>query len=234
MKSVREINMFNGLDGKALAALDVVTKEVILAPGETLYKQGDTASGFYIVVRGGVRLVEHTPEGKDLNLKVYGPGDAFGLLAIAGEYPHPAAVIAASPSVLLRFDGDAVRDLITRHPTVGLCIIDALVDHVHHAHDRIRQMALEKTERRLARALLHFAEKFGQQNPDGHISANFTQQDIAEFTGTTVETVSRFFKQWEQQGYIKRDRSSVTLLSSDGLRGVVDEDGKRGMGYHLM
>lgn len=234
MNNIQDLPLFAGLNARALAALAESAQQVVLAKGETLFEQGDDATAFYIVTRGGVRLVEHTPEGKALNLKVYGPGDTFGLLAVTGGYAHNAAVIAAGPSVLYSFNGAAMRDLISRHPSVGLRIIDALVDHVHHAHDRIRQMAVEKTERRLARALLHFSAKFGQSVGPGQVSTNVTQREIAEFTGTTTETVSRLFKSWERAGYIQCDRSSITVLAADGLRQVIADEAERGMGYHLL
>ncbi|MEO0565233.1 MAG: Crp/Fnr family transcriptional regulator [Chloroflexota bacterium] len=234
MNPIQDLQLFDGLDADVIEAIQSIAEQIVLAKGEKLYEQGDTATAFYVVLRGGVRMVEHTYDGKSLNLKVYGPGDSFGLLAIAGGYSHAAEMVAMHPTVVLGFEGSIVRRLIADYPSVGLRIIDALVDHVHHAHDRIRHMALEKTERRLARALLHFCTKFGQQNGNEQIRANFTQKDIAEFTSTTVETVSRFFKTWEKQGYIKRDRMSITVLSVEGLRRIIDEDGERGMGYHLM
>lgn len=92
-------------------------------------------------------------------------------------------------------------------------------------------MAVEKTERRLARALMHFCQKFGDRAPDNSMEAQFTQQDIAEFTGTTIETVNRFFKQWQKAGYISLQRKQVRIVAPDGLRQIINEESDPGMAY---
>ncbi len=234
MQNIQNLPLFTGLSAESLAALEQIAQRIVLAEGEKLCEQGTAAKTLYVVTRGGVRLVEHTTEGKDLNLKIYGPGDTFGMLAIAGGYTHHAGVVAVGPTVVLAFAGEEVRRIVQQHPDVGLRVVDALVDHVHHAHDRIRQMAIEKTERRLARALVQFSNKFGQLTSNQQVTTNFTQREIAEFTGTTTETVSRYFKQWEQAGYIKCDRKTVTVLSMNELQRIIDETGENRMGYHLM
>lgn len=232
--TIRRLPLFDGLDDASITALGTIARQHTLRTDETLFRQGDYARSFYAVAAGGVRLIEHTTEGKVVNLKVYGTGDIFGLLAVAGVFPHYAEIVAVTHSTIIAFDGEKTRHLMQRHPAIALRVIDFLVDHVHHAHDRIRQMAVEKAEQRLARALLHLCNKFGQTTANCQILVDFSQQDIAEFTGTTVETVNRMFKTWEKQGYIERRRLTIAVLDAAALGQIAGERPDVGMGYHLM
>lgn len=221
--------VFAALSASASAALAHIAMMQRLERGEFLYQQGEIASGFYLVAAGGVRLVETTYAGQDVHLKVYGAGDLFGLLAISGSYPHPSGAQAIDSSMVLRFPGEAVRTVIGQCPELGLVLVDLLVAHVHHAHGRIRQLAAERVERRLARALLHFAEKFGCPAGDAiSIEVSLSQQDLADFIGTTVETVNRTLKLWEGRGIIRRARQHIDVFTPDALAQIAEEQAYMG------
>lgn len=213
--------LFAELAPETVNAFRMIATLYRLTPGENLFHQGDTAHSFYVVLEGGVRLVEHTDTGKNVNLKVYGVGDVFGLLAVAGDYVHPAAVQAVSDCVVVGIRGRAARQLMQRYPQFALRVIDCLVDHVHHAHTRIRHLAVEQTQRRLARAVVHFFQKFGLENGSSvSINAKLTQQDVAEFTGTTVETVNRILRAWKKEGIVDLSRQSISLLDVAALQEI--------------
>lgn len=224
--------LFMGLSDEASDALLNMARTHRLRAGEKLFEQGDITRAYYTVLKGGVRLVENTEEGKQINLKIYGPGDVFGLLSLAGEFSHRADVIAVGRSEILVFDALQTRDLAHKYPDIALRIIDLLVLHVEHAHTRIRALAVEKTERRLARSLLHFCTKFGDTGPDDTLqSANFTQQDLAEFTGTTIETVNRILRDWEKRGMITRRRMQITITDVAQLQSLAHAASSNDRGY---
>lgn len=224
--------LYDGLSEGAGSALRKMSKMRRLQSGSLLYRQGEAANSFYCVLSGGVRLIEHVDAGKQVNLKVYGPGDVFGLLSLAGEFTHQADVVAVGYSEILAFNATQTRQLSQQYPEIALRIIDLLVLHVEHAHTRIRTLAAEKVERRLARSLLHFCQKFGRPGPDGSLqSANITQQDLAEFTGTTIETVNRHLRKWEQLEIITRRRMQITIVDPEQLHGLANGSPDNDRGY---
>jgi CRP-like cAMP-binding protein len=180
---------------------------------EALFCQGDEAHSFYIVAEGGVRLVEYTSDGGAVALKLYGPGEIFGLLAVSGAYPYPATAEAIDDSVIIGWRGSDARELVKRCPDFGLILIDGLVSHVHQAHTKIRHLSADRVDRRIIRALLHYADKFGSERfGEVSIDVPLTQQALAEYTNTTVETVNRTLKMLERQGLIRCGRQHVDVL----------------------
>jgi CRP-like cAMP-binding protein len=231
--SLRELPVFETLTIHALIALQKIAVLYELRAGEYLYHQGDLADSFYVVQQGAIQLVEHTTEGQDVHLKVYGRGDLFGLLAISGRFPHPSAGQAADESVVIGFAGAKTREAIKQHADIGLLFVDQLIAHVHHSHGRIRQMAAERVERRLARALLHYAEKFGRPAHEADqailsIDVPLSQRDLSEFVGATVETVNRVLRAWEQKHYIRVSRQHVDVLNHPALFGIAEDQAYMG------
>lgn len=218
------IPALEALEAPVLQALERIGTLYSLDAGEYLYRQGDSARAFYIVRSGGVRLVEHTEDGQDVQLKVFAQGELFGLLAISGEYQHPSSIQALDKSTIVAIPGSATRALMMQQPSLALLMIDLLVEHVHHSHSRIRQFAAERVERRLARALLHYGDKFGSVR-SGVVSIDIalSQKDLSEFVGTTVETVNRILKAWEQREYIRLSRQHIDLLDRLALMAVAEE-----------
>ena len=217
------IAVFQDLSSEAIKALAHIAVAYELESGNPLYQVGDYATQFYVVVSGGIRLVESTVEGKAVNLKIYGPGDVFGLLAFTRDYRHESSAVTIRPTIVLGFNGSEAREVAKHHSDFAVKVIDCLTEHTHHAHDRIRNLAAEKTEKRLAGALLHFHSKFGHEQ-DGNliISADLTQRDISEFTGTTLETVNRQLRSWEKAGYIQLSRKRIDILDKQSLQNILN------------
>jgi CRP-like cAMP-binding protein len=219
------IAAFSGLDDTILDAMMRHALVYRLKRRELLYQQGEEAHSIYVIQQGGVRLIEQTGDGQQVNIKVYGAGDLLGLLSISGSYPHPSSAEAIDDTQVIGISGASMRQLISCHPLLGLWVVDLLVNHVHHAHGRIRHLVAERVEQRLARCLLHYCEKFGHSVDDGFISIDIalSQQDMAEFSGTTLETINRTLKTWEDKGYIRRGRQHIDVLNRAALAQLVEE-----------
>jgi CRP/FNR family transcriptional regulator, nitrogen oxide reductase regulator len=222
---LRSFAVFEPLDEVVLNALKQQAVLYRLKRRELLYQQGEEAHSIYLIQQGGVRLIEHTSDDQQVNIKVYGAGDLLGLLAISGSYAHPSSAEAIDDTQVIGIAGEAMRKLMRCHAVLGLLVVDLLIHHVHHAHSRIRHLVAERVEQRLARGLLHYCEKFGQLTSDQIIAIDITlsQQDMAEFSGTTVETVNRTLKIWEDKGYIRRSRQHVDVLNRDALAHIAED-----------
>ncbi len=209
------------LDTPVLEAMREAARSHFLKPGEVLLYQGDPIHAFYVIISGGVRLVNYTADGQAITLKIYGPGDVFGLLAVSGPYPHPTQIETVQDSVIISIDGQDVRRLMLAHPQLSLTLIDLLTAHVHEAHHRIRNMAFKRVDRRLALALLNLAAKFGRSEGDTvWLDVAITQRDLAEFTGSTVETINRTLTLWGKQGIVAVGHKRVDILNIAALEAM--------------
>ncbi len=207
-----------------LAAMARIARQCSFRPKEVLVYQGTPIQNFFIVLSGALRLVEYGPTGQTVALKIYGPGDIFGLLAISGDFPHNAQVEAIHETLVASINGSDMRQTILEHPQLALTVIDLLTSHVHHAHYRIRDMAAKRVEQRLARALMHLAEKFGQtQGAITSIELPLSQRDLADYVATTVETINRTITTWERQEIVRCGHKHVDILDPQILSAISED-----------
>lgn len=217
------IPAFEALETESLRAMWNIGRLMTLKSGEVLLYQGDLIYSFYVVLSGGIRLVHYMEDGQVVCLKVYGSGDVFGLLAISGSYPHPTQVEVIQDCELIAIDGQDTRELLLHHPQMALTIIDLLTAHVHEGHDRVRHMAAKRVDKRLARSILKLCDKFGKiTNGSTLINISLTQRDLAEFTGTTVETINRTLTQWEKQGWLSCAHKRIVIQDRAAIEAIAE------------
>ncbi len=98
--------------------------------------------------------------------------------------------------------------------------------HVQEMHARFRELATERVERRVARALLRLASQAGRRLADGVlIDLPLSRQEIAEMTGTTLFTVSRLLSEWERRGMIDAGRERVVIRNPHELVLIAEDIG---------
>ncbi|MCX6013673.1 MAG: Crp/Fnr family transcriptional regulator [Chloroflexi bacterium] len=100
---------------------------------------------------------------------------------------------------------------IGEHPQVALKIINVLSSRLREAHGRLRDMASERVQQRIARILLMLRTKFGDALP-------FTREEIADMSGTTTETAIRTMSNLKERGIIGSTRGKITVLDETKLR----------------
>ena len=90
---------------------------------------------------------------------------------------------------------------------------------LQEAHTRIREMATEEVERRVAHAVLRLIRQAGKPEGTGiRIDFPITRQDIAEMTGTTLHTVSRILSAWEAKGLVEGGRQKLLVRDAHRLQ----------------
>jgi CRP/FNR family transcriptional regulator len=138
--------------------------------------------------------------------------------------PYPATAVAAEDSVVWRMPAALARDLCQKHPTLRAAILDQVTSRLRGAHERLRSVALERVEQRLARMILTLAQKIGQEE-DGVTVLSVTRQELADMVGTTVESTIRVTSKWQQAQIIRSSRHQLGLADVDALRKIAKGEG---------
>jgi CRP-like cAMP-binding protein len=227
MMSVIEMSRIDGLKGfRALRPADreqiaSATREQRVAAGKTIFAEGQAADGFWAVKEGLVHIIRHGPEGREIVLEVIPPGELFGAVVALEDRPYPASAVAAADSVVWSMPASLARELCQKYPTLRAAILDQVTVRLRSAHERLRSVALERVEQRLARILLTLADKIGQQK-DGVTVLNVTRQELADMIGTTVESTIRITSKWQQAGIVRSSRHELGLTNPSELRKIAE------------
>jgi CRP/FNR family transcriptional regulator, nitrogen oxide reductase regulator len=216
--------LFHDLKPPDLAAVAQASRSRRAKADVFLFRQGDPGRTLYVLVSGQVKISQVTPEGHQVLLRVAGPGDMLGAVAVLGDERYPATAQTAGDCRLLAWDGDAMLSLMQRFPQVAINALRIVAGRVREFQDRYRELATERVERRLARALLRLAGQAGRKAPAGIlIDLALTRQDLAEMTGATRFTVSRMLSEWEGQGLIEASRERVLIKRPHHLVAIAED-----------
>ena len=134
----------------------------------------------------------------------------MGIIVALSNTIYPLSAEAVADSLALRWNYDATIQLMERFPLLALNGMRLVANRFQELQNRYRELATERVERRVARALLRLVRQTGRRSEGGVlIDLPLTRQDLGEMTGTTLYTVSRILSSWEQRGIIKAGRSII-------------------------
>jgi CRP-like cAMP-binding protein len=155
------------------------------------------------------------------------PGDIYGIAKALNRPDYPATATAIVDSVTLAWDMTIWDEFMARYPTLALNVMKTMGQRVQDAHARVKEMATENVERRVAHALLRLVQHSGREVDQG-VLVDFpvTRQDLAEASGTTLHSVSRILSAWEDAGVVVAGRQKVIVCDLEKLFRIAEEDGR--------
>ncbi|GAB6072237.1 helix-turn-helix domain-containing protein [Venenivibrio stagnispumantis] len=191
--------------------------------GDYIFTEGDEEPGIYIVLEGIVKLEKETLEGKTVILRLATPYDIIGWPVLKDSKPTSTYTARALiDSKLLYISNSNFLKLLVMYPALAVRITCDISKRILEAYDRLKSLAVEKVEGRIATLLLELAEKIGKKEKDKVvINAPITRQDIAEMTGTTVETAIRIISRWKKEGIIDTERGKIEIYDIDYLKDII-------------
>ena len=216
--------LFRGLDPGEISAIIATARHRRVARRGVFFHQGTRASALHVLLHGRVKLVQTTAEGHQVVVRIVGPGDMFGGVALLGDTAYPATAEAISAGEALAWPGPEIARLLTRHPTLALNALRVLANRLGELQDRYRELATERVERRVAHALARLARQAGRRDERGvRIDMTLTRQALAELAGTTLYTVSRILSAWQARGLIEAGRARVVIRDPHGLIAIAED-----------
>jgi CRP-like cAMP-binding protein len=187
---------FAGLPPKILAAIRgrVITKRY--KKGAVIYAEGEASPGLYLVESGTVRIYKGSADGREQDLHRVGAGQSFNDAAALDGASTVATAEAREPAVVQLVPRDALRDLILRHPEIGLSVSHVLAERVRELSALVGELSLQHVVSRLAAFVLRSADARS-------VVVLPTRQDLAGQIGTVREVAARGLRHLEQLGCIR-------------------------------
>ncbi len=217
LKDLRQVVVFQNVTDEDL---DQIMKNSLTRSIEEdgfVFFQGDTAEYLYVLLRGQVKLLQTNPAGHQVNLRTIYPWQMFGALgAVRDEAKYPATAQALEDSTALAIKGTFLREMMQTRPYLSLDLMSLMTTYIQEMQSRYRELATERVEQRIARALLRLTSQAGKRSGGG-IELAFTRQDLAEMSGTTLYTASRVLADWERQGLVQTGRGKVRITNPHEL-----------------
>ena len=220
---VRSFPMFEKMPDHDVEALlgQAVAKRI--GPGESFFEQGATATHFFLLVHGRLKVTQVTANGQQIIVRVVHPGDLFGFARALRRSDYPGTAIGVTESLAICWPTELWPQFIDRSPHVAVSALNTIGQRLEEAHTRIREMSTEEVERRVAHTVIRLSKQAGRAEAGGiRIDFPISRQDIAEMTGTTLHTVSRILSAWESRGIVEGGRQKLLVKDLPRLQALAD------------
>ena len=214
--------VFAGLEPRELEEVAKVAVPRNWERGEILFREGDQGDTCYLIRSGAVLLTREHQDGRLVALAEFRAGDLFGELAMfRGETRSATAEAIEDTAAVALLAGDVQRQ-VRRNPDLALKLLAALAERVSTTTERLLQQSFQTVAGRVAGTLL--AQCVSRQSEgagDRDVLIRATQAEIAQLSGTSRESASRFLATLERAGLVTLGRGKVTVHDPGRLRNYI-------------
>jgi len=211
---------FEGLKQNELNDIAAIAVKKHYSRGENVFFEGDPGHGFYVVVRGSVKIYKESFDGKEVIIHICGPLDQFGQVAVYAGMTFPASAMAISDTEVILFPRLEFLELIKKNPSLALSMLSTLSLRIRQVTSQLESIALKEVPGRLAAYLMYVMY---EQNDQEQIRLGISRVELAGFLGTTPETLSRILAKFEEEKLIKVEKREITILNLRDMEVLVSK-----------
>ena len=208
----RKFPLFADLDDRELASIAAVAKTRRYAKDDVIFYADEIGDIFCLIREGQVKVTMISPEGKEIILKLLGPGDFFGEMALLDDEPRSATVVATEPLEIVTIWRHDFLQILQENFTLTRKLLAELSRRLRSASSRIESLATMDVYGRLARFFLDLARDQGKVLDNGYVAVTRpTHQAMANMIGTSRETVSRLIHDLMRQNLLISEGKTIYL-----------------------
>lgn len=203
---------------RQLESLAHTTKKV--PKGTFLFREGEQADHFFVITSGQFMISKFTGDGKELCLRLCRKNDVIGELMIfaeRGRYLFNGRALEDSEVLVIK--NNAIEQEILDNSQFALEFLKMITNHFRKQHTKFRDLLLYGKKGALYSTLIRFSNSYGVDIGDGILlDAPISHQDLAKFSSTTRENVTRELNDLKKRGIISFKGRKIIIHRLDYLK----------------
>jgi CRP/FNR family cyclic AMP-dependent transcriptional regulator len=201
------------------AALEAAGQRRQWRRGAVIYREASRSESVTILRSGRVKVSSDTASGTEVLLAVRGPGALLGELSAIDGGLMSATVTALEPVVALAVPSPDFERYLLGHARVTFLLMKEVTRRLRDADRKRIEFGAYDTTGRVAARLVELAERFGEQTGEGlRISLPLSQDELAGWTGSSREAVTKALRTLREEGLIQTGRLHVIVHDLSALR----------------
>ena len=220
--NLRELCFPRGMKDDELTNLEaVVDQPKPLHKNDFLYRDGDVSHAMYAVRSGCIKTMTESPNGDEQIVGFHLAGELLGLDGF-GDGVHTCNAVALETSSVCELPLDQIENLCHEMPGLQKQMRRIMGKEVSNDHQMLLLLGKMSSEERLASFLLSLSGRMEERHwKEDEFNLSMPRQDIANYLGMAVETVSRLFASFQNEKIIEVERRHITILDMPRLRSMV-------------
>lgn len=181
--------------------------------GDNIFFEGDIADKLYLINKGKVKILRYTKEGKEQIMYILAEGDFIGDLNLFKKGQQKFNAVALEDTNVCILTKEAFDEVLKNSPEIALKILQMMSEKVVSLEESIERLGINDVESRLVGLLLNMINDFG--TPEGStivLKMPLSREDLANYIGTSRETVSRKLAALQSESLIELDGNKRIII----------------------
>ena len=210
--ALKAVPFFTQLSDRELDVIRAVASEKSYAKNAVVLTEGEMGDSLYMIQSGKVKVFIGDEEGREIILKILGPGAFFGEMSMIDKQPRSASVTTIEASTFQVLTHVMFEKCVEQEPRIATMVMQILAQRVREADRKIGTLALMDVYGRVASTLLELAV---YQDGKLVVGEKLSQQDLANMVGASREMVNRILKDLVDRGCISIESKNITIINRD-------------------
>jgi len=211
-QTLKAVPFFTQLSDRELDVVRAVSVEKNYPRSAVVLTEGEMGDSLYMIQTGKVKVFIGDEDGREIILKILGPGSFFGEMSMIDKQPRSASVTTLETSTFLVLQHNAFEKCVEQAPRIAQMVMQVLAQRVREADRKIGTLAMMDVYGRVASTLLELAVN---DNGKMIVGEKLSQQDLANMVGASREMVNRILKDLAERGFISVESKSITIINHE-------------------
>lgn len=206
----------SGLGDEELVAIGREARFRRMTKNTIIFDEADLVKFIFIVKTGSIKLFKTSFEGRELIVKIIGPGEHFCWAPLYVDGKYPVSAMALDDSTLIVIPAEFFKKMLNSEVSkLGLKMIVGLCSKVKYLSSLVEDLTFKDVEQRIIMALLRLTEETPSEG--NTVLLTFTHQELASMTGTVREVVSRTMSRLKKEGIITESTTKGFRIDKERL-----------------
>ena len=211
-QTLKAVPFFTQLSDRELDVVRAVSSEKTYPKNAVVLTEGEMGDSLYMIQSGKVKVFIGDEDGREIILKILGPGSFFGEMSMIDKQPRSASVTTIEASTFLVLSHAGFERCVEQAPRIANMVMRVLAQRVREADRKIGTLALMDVYGRVASTLLELSV---YSNGKLMVGEKLSQQDLANMVGASREMVNRILKDLSDRGFISIESKSITIINRE-------------------
>jgi CRP-like cAMP-binding protein len=214
---------FSQMRPDALSEFIAMSTERKVGKATRVYSKGDPGGFMVTVLRGRIRLLSASRDGREVTLGLIGPGEVLGQIALLDGKPRNADALAVEETVMLITERRVFLPFLAAHRDLSDLLLVALCGRLRRAFGALEDIALFDLPARLARLLIQLAETHSQPGTGStRIAGRMSQRELANLVFSSRESVNKQLRIWREAGVLTMTAGHIVVHDMASLRRALE------------
>lgn len=217
--TVRDIPMFSELSVNQLREVTAISSLASFNKHQFVFMEDEEYRGFYILLKGSVKVFRVNKEGKETIIHLIKPNQAFADIPLFEGNRYPVSAETLEESLLLFFPRVNFIQLLERNPKISFKMLSGFAKRMKSLTLKIEELSSKEVTSRLSEFLLReIRNNSTEPLPEPFVKLSVSKTTVAGYLGTVTETLSRTFKKLQDEKIIKVQGKKIFIKNLKRLK----------------